>query len=176
MKYDPEKHHRRSIRLKGYDYSQNGAYFVTICTWQRQHLFGNIVDRKMQVSNYGHIIQLHWQNLVKYYPYLELDEFVVMPNHLHGILVLTDNQDSRSIERHGLSEIIRGFKTFSSRKINQTRNLRGVPVWQRSYYEHIIRNEKSLHNIRKYIVDNPLNWAQDKLYSVPSSSKQKSKM
>jgi putative transposase len=169
VKYNPDKHHRRSIRLKGYDYSQNGAYFVTICTWQRQSLFGDIVSSEMQLSRYGEIVQLYWDNLIKHHCHLELDCFVIMPNHVHGIIILTDNQVttkndlSRRLNpvrphRHGLPEIIRGFKTFSARSINKYRRLTGVSVWQRGYYEHIIRSEESLHRIREYIINNPENW------------------
>lgn len=162
MKYDPDKHHRRSIRLQGYDYAQSGAYFITLCTWQRQRLFGEIVNNEMQLNNYGEIIQFHWDSLPKHHDYLELDEFIIMPNHVHGILVLTDNPTCK--KRHGLPEIIRGFKTFSARRINKIRRLSGVPVWQRGYYEHIIRQEKSLMAIREYIVKNPLSWEEDELY------------
>ena len=169
MKYDPHKHHRRSIRLKGYDYTQNGAYFVTICTWQRQSLFGAIVSSQMQLTRYGEIIELYWDNLIKHHRHVELDQFVIMPNHVHGIILLTDNQlianndlwgrsNQSRPQRHGLPEIIRGFKTFSARSINRHRKLTGVSVWQRGYYEHIIRSQESLQRIREYIINNPVNW------------------
>jgi REP element-mobilizing transposase RayT len=166
MKYDPNKHHRRSIRIKGYDYAKDGAYFVTICTWQRQSLLGAIANDKMQLSDYGQITQFYWDNLLKHHAHLELDEFVIMPNHMHGILVLTDDKASCSVstKRHGLPEILRGFKTFSARRINKLRCTTGVSVWQRGYYEHIIRNEKSLRAIREYIVKNPLSWEHDELH------------
>jgi putative transposase len=162
VKYDPEKHQRRSIRLRGYDYTQNGAYFVTICTWQRQHLFGEIVEGKMHLGELGSIVEWHWHKLVKYHPYLELDAFVVMPNHIHGILVLTEN--GRSSKRQSLSEIIRGFKTFSARHINKYRNPAGLPVWQRGYYDRIIRNDEAWQNIQQYIANNPSNWMDDELH------------
>jgi putative transposase len=162
VKYDPAKHHRRSIRLPGYDYTQNGAYFVTICTWQRQHLFGEVIDGTMHVGELGSIVEFHWHKLVKYHQHLELDAFVVMPNHVHGILVLMEN--GRSSKRQSLSEIIRGFKTFSSRQINKYRDWAGVPVWQRGYYEHIIRNGDAWQNIRNYIFNNPSNWMHDELH------------
>ena len=128
MKYDPNIHHRRSIRLKGYDYSQAGAYFVTICTWQRKHLFGEVINGEISLSHYGEIVQIHWHNLLKHHHYLQLDELIIMPNHLHGIIVLTN--DFGRQKRHGLPEIIRGFKTFSARQINKLRHLKGVSVWQ----------------------------------------------
>ncbi len=161
MKYDPDKHHRCSIRLKGYNYSQAGAYFITICTWQRQHLFGAIANGEMQLNDYGNITRFYWHNLLKHHSYLELDEFIIMPNHLHGLLVLTDDSCKK---RYGIPEIIRGFKTFSARRINKNRRLTGVSVWQRGYYEHIVRNEASLMAIRKYILNNPLSWEKAELY------------
>jgi REP element-mobilizing transposase RayT len=164
MKYDPDKHHRRSIRLKGYNYAQSGAYFVTICTWQRQCLFGEIINKKMHLNTYGEIIQCYWDSLLKHHDDLELDEFIIMPNHVHGIIILIDNPGCK--KRHGLPEIIRGFKTFSARRINKIRRLSGVPVWQRGYYEHIIRNEKSLMAIREYIINNPLSWEKDEYNSA----------
>ena len=90
MRYDPAKHHRRSIRLRGYDYSQAGYYFVTICCHQRQRLFGKIVNRAMQLNQYGQIVAQTYQWLSSRYPYVYLDEWIVMPNHFHGIIVLTD--------------------------------------------------------------------------------------
>lgn len=190
MKYDSQKHHRRSIRLKGYDYTQAGAYFINICTWQRECLFGDIVDNEMQLSRYGETVRFNWHYLPKRYPHVILDAFVIMPNHVHGIIFLTENANNMhgvgtgleiildrkrnfyaqpaptksTIKRHGLSEVIRGFKTFSARRINQLRYMTDVPVWQRNYYERIIRNEESLQKIRQYIINNPSSWQQDKLY------------
>ena len=172
MKYDPDKHHRRSIRLKGYDYTQNGAYFVTICTWHRQNLFGDIVSGEMQLSRNGEIIESYWDNLIKHHRHVELDQFVIMPNHVHGIIVLTDSQvianndlsgrlNQLRPQRHGIPEIIRGFKTFSARSINRHRKLTGVSVWQRGYYEHIIRSQESLQRIREYIINNPMSWEHE---------------
>ncbi|NER50470.1 MAG: transposase [Symploca sp. SIO1A3] len=166
MTYQPDKHHRRSIRLKGYDYTQAGAYFVTICTWQHQCLLGEVVDGEMQLNDYGKIAQFHWHNLLQHHQHLELDEFMIMPNHLHGILILTE--DNTGKKRHGLSEIIRGFKTFAARRINKIRHLAGVSVWQRGYYEHIIRHERALMAIRQYIANNPLSWEKDELGSKNS--------
>ncbi len=161
MKYNPQKHHRRSIRLEGYDYTQIGAYFVTICTWQRECLFGNVVNQEMQLSRYGETVLFNWDYLPRRYPYVLLDAFVIMPNHVHGIIFLTDDHvtniwgvgaglkiishrttnfsgkpaptESTHNKRHGLPEVIRGFKTFSARRINQIRCMTGVPVWQRNY-------------------------------------------
>jgi len=124
----------------------------------------------MRLSSYGEIIRLSWLELPQHYTNAELDVFVIMPNHIHGIIFLTDvgaglkpaPTDSPRDKRHGLPEIIRAFKTFSSRKINQLRNMSGTPVWQRNYYEHVIRRDESLDKIREYIVTNPLCWALDR--------------
>jgi putative transposase len=229
MKYNPDKHHRRSIRLKGFDYSSPGAYFITICTQHRECLFGEIADGEMMLNRFGKMVATHWVNLAKHHPHVQLDEFTIMPNHVHGIIVLTHvesvdplvgegfddpisdkidpwttkpalNDPSRShssspnknralhiscdragfgdrvldgTERllakpaptvHGISEIIRGFKTFSARRINQIRQTSGLPVWQRNYYEHIIRDESVFENIRQYIRNNPKSWTQDQLH------------
>jgi REP element-mobilizing transposase RayT len=185
MKYDPDKHHRRSIRLKEYDYRQAGAYFVTICTWQRESLLGEVINDAMELSRYGETVQFNWDILLKRYPNIELDAFIVMPNHIHGIILLNENDLERAgLERlsvsaskssvkpaptnykiYGLSEIIRGFKTFSARRINQLRSQPGLSVWQRGYYEHVIRNQESLTAIREYIINNPLGWEKDGLYA-----------
>jgi putative transposase len=157
MNYNPELHHRRSIRLKEYDYSTAGAYFITICTHNREQLFGNIVARIMVLNELGHIIQLHWQKLERHHANLILDRSVIMPNHLHGIIILDSSiEDSKSI-----SEIVGSFKTFSAREINKIRKLKGVPVWQRNYYERIIRTEVELDYVRQYIVNNPIDWQTD---------------
>lgn len=158
MKYDPNIHHRRSIRLTGYDYSQSGAYFITICTHNRQCIFGDIVDGAMNLNELGNIVRSHWQELEKRHPNVEIDESIVMPNHLHGIIFL----DERSSDRlKSISEIIRGFKTFSARKINKFFGRKGTPVWQRNYYERIIRTEDESNNITKYIINNLINWDTD---------------
>jgi putative transposase len=155
MVYNPDIHHRRSIRLVGYDYSRSGAYFITICTHHRECIFGEIVDRAMNYNELGNIALSHWHNLATHHPNIEIDESIVMPNHLHGIIIV--HESSKPI-----SEIIRGFKTFSARQINRSLDRKGCPLWQRNYYEHIIRNEDELNNIRQYILNNPTNWQEDK--------------
>jgi REP element-mobilizing transposase RayT len=158
MKYNPDLHHRRSLRLKGFDYSSSGAYFITICTHDRECILGDIINGEMQLNQFGKIARLHWQQLSQRYRNLEIDESIVMPNHLHGILILLGSSSDR---RKSISEIIRGFKTFSARQINSIRHQYGVPVWQRNYYERIIRNEEELNNVRQYILNNPQNWDAD---------------
>jgi putative transposase len=158
MKYDPDHHRRQSIRLNGYDYSKSGAYFITICTYEREYLFGDIIDGAMELNIFGDIARSHWQQLSHYHPNLITDESIVMPNHLHGIIIL----DSSIENTKSISEIIRGFKTFSSKAINKIRDVRGIPVWQRTYYDRIIRNELELDRVRQYIINNPRNWDTDK--------------
>ncbi|PKB71051.1 MAG: hypothetical protein BZY87_08035 [SAR202 cluster bacterium Io17-Chloro-G6] len=174
MTYEPEKHDRGSIRLPGYDYTQHGAYFVTMCVAGRRCIFGKIVNGMMQPNKNGLIVAGQWSGLPKHYSNVILDAFVLMPNHIHGILRLKDNEtppvgagfkpahaSSETKFRHGLPEIIRGFKTFSSRSINRLNGTTGKPVWQRNYYEHVVRSEDDLDVIRRYIVENPLKWAED---------------
>lgn len=167
MKFDPQKHHRRSIRLKGYDYSQVGAYFVTFVAWQREVLFGEIVNGEMMLNDFGQIVSEKWQWLETQYPYIELGAWVVMPNHFHGILVIRDDGwgGSRSaptpIKRKPLGGLIGAFKTVSTKHINLLRNTEGQVIWQRNYYEHIIRNEREMDRISRYIESNPSRWTDD---------------
>jgi putative transposase len=161
MKYDPAIHHRRSIRLQGYDYSQAGAYFVTICTQNRECLFGDIVNGGMRLNEAGRVVESVWDGLPGHYAHVELDAMVIMPNHFHGIIVLAPTP---AAVRHGLSEIVRALKTFSSRRINEMRQSTGAKLWQRNYWEHIVRNEPELNRIREYIHNNPAQWELDKLH------------
>jgi len=174
MTFDPEKHWRRSIRIPQYDYSQAGAYFVTFCIANRRCILGEIKDGEIRLSKIGNFVSEQWSGLSEQYPHAVVDEFVVMPNHFHGIIHLTD-VDSKSVgagfqpaqtlrnptRRHGLPEIIRGFKTDTGRNINRINGTPGQPVWQRNYYEHVVRAEHDLDSIRKYILENPLKWEED---------------
>ncbi|MBL7994462.1 transposase [bacterium] len=179
MKFNPDIHHRRSIRIKGYDYSRPGAYFITICTQHRNRVFGQIMDGNMVLNELGRIVEYTWNDLVNHIDHIKLDSFVVMPNHVHGIIVIINDivgavpvvgagsesaptKPAPTRKRYGLTEIVRQFKTFSSRRINQIRKIPGIPVWQRNYYEHIIRNDNAIHRIREYIAHNPRNWENDK--------------
>jgi len=166
MKFDPKIHHRRSIRLQGYDYSQAGAYFVTIVAWQREMLFGEIMDGMMKLNEFGRIVSEKWQWLEMQYEYVELGEWVIMPNHFHGILVIHDGRGgSRSaptpIKRKPLGGLIGAFKTISTKQINLLRGTEGQFVWQRNYYERIIRNEPEMDKITRYIEVNPSAWLED---------------
>ncbi len=163
MPYDPDKHHRRSLRLPGYDYTQVGAYFVTLCTAGRTSLLGQIDAGTLDLSMYGRIVEQCWCDLPQHFPNVSLDAFVVMPNHLHGILILTGQAlqhphppHSRLPVPHGtqpgsLGAVIQNFKAVSTRKVNGARRTRGEPVWQRNYYERIVRNANELDRIRQYI-------------------------
>ena len=148
MPYNFRRHHRRSICLKGWNYAASGRYAVTICLHQRECLLGEIKHGEMQLNRYGQIDQAHWRNLLIHHPHLQLDVFVIMPNHIHGILVLTEPSHPQA-KHHGIAEIVRGFKTFTARRINQIRRTRGVPVWQRNYYESIIRDDRRLNILRE---------------------------
>jgi len=170
MKYNPEKHHRRSVRLPKYDYSQPGGYFVTIVTKDRACLFGKIVDGKMVLNEYGLIAKTVWNDLPNHYN-ITLDEYVIMPNHIHGIIIINDivgaihesplRMDIKQRRKMMLPKIIGRFKTSSSKKINVLRKTPGQHLWQRNYWEHVIRNENELNRIREYIINNPLQWAMD---------------
>ena len=133
MQHNSDFHHRQSTRLNGYDYSRSGAYFITICTHDREHLFGDIVNETMELNKLGDVARSHWQQLSQHHLNIIIDESIVMPNHLHGIIVLEASTGSTK----SISEIMRGFKTFSAKAINKERGLRGVPVWQRNYYDYL---------------------------------------
>jgi putative transposase len=147
---------RRSLRLPGYDCSQAGAYFITACTQNRVMLFGEVIDCEVRLNEMGTIVQQMWDDLPTHYHGIDVDAFIVMANHVHGIVILADQSE----RRHAISEIVRGFKTFSARRVNERAGRRGV-LWQRGYYEHVIRHEKALERIRAYIENNPPRWADD---------------
>ena len=171
MKFDPKIHHRRSIRLKGYDYTQNGAYYITIVTYQRQHLFGEVVNDEMQLNELGKIAYDEWFKTAELRPYVELfeDDFVVMPNHVHGIIRI-ENDDkigNGNIEKfgkpvaHSIPTIVRAYKSAVTYSINKLQNQRGAVLWQPNYYEHVIRNEQDCQAKHDYILSNPMNWDKD---------------
>ena len=193
MVFSPNIRHRRSIHLKGYDYSQHGAYFVTICVSPRHNLFGDIENGEMRLNEFGRVVESVWRGLPEHFTGTDLDEFVIMPDHFHGILNIFESPvgakqgssaspafDLRGKQGeagetfasplpHGTisgscAAIIQNFKSISTRKINKIRENPGCPVWQRDYYERIIRNETELGKAREYIVNNPLKWKPDKEY------------
>jgi REP element-mobilizing transposase RayT len=181
-KYNPNIHHRQSIRLKEYDYSSPGAYFMTICTYQKEYLFGEIIDGKMKLNQFGKTLKFTWFDLPNHISGIILGEYVIMPNHFHGIIEISPNEPvgvgfkkhvnqgslSKPTPTAGnqtiLSKTVHNLKSKTTRKINLQRNTPGHPVWQRNYYERIIRDEISLDKIREYIIHNPINWRDDDLF------------
>jgi REP element-mobilizing transposase RayT len=194
MKYNPNRHHRKSIRLKGYDYSQPGAYFVTICTQNRECLFGEIINGKMIINDAGKMVENEWIDLPHRFTNIQLHEYVIMPNHFHAILeivvgaplvvaqndniIKNDNivkNDNQKGQPQGitptdktLGDIIGAFQSIvtvkyihcvKTKKWQQFNN----KLWQRNYWEHIVRNEQELNRIRLYIKNNPKKWQNDKL-------------
>lgn len=179
MKYDPEKHHRRSIRLRGYDYSQPGTYFVTICTHEKRKLFGEIINDEMHLNESGKVAQWIWKAIPQYYPCIRLDQHVVMPNHVHGILInrgdksRTQSSPTENGKRIDpmqmlpmpmsgpptLGQIIRKFKALTSYYIHGN----GIDefAWQERFYDEIITNASALESIRRYIINNPARWIDD---------------
>lgn len=205
LKYDPAnvratgrwpQRNRRSIRLQGYDYSQAGAYFVTLCTQDRECLFGEIVNGEMRLNEAGRVVAHEWIKTAKIRDEIELDEWVVMPNHFHGILVIADGRGDPQVARknppvapmngttisgeqgdrrvaptgpqpRSIGAVMAGFKSAATKRINELRQTPGTKLWQRNYWEHIVRNEPELNRIREYIHNNPAQWELDKLH--PSS-------
>jgi REP element-mobilizing transposase RayT len=169
---------RRSIRLQSYDYSRAGAYYITVCTRNRECLFGNVVNGQMQLNEAGRILQPVWEGLPQFYEGIELDAVVVMPNHLHGIVIICaavgaihesplrpePPESVRVADRRRmlLSKVVGRFKMVSAKQVNDLRQTSGKALWQRNYYEHIVRDEESLNRIRQYIADNPAQWEFDR--------------
>ena len=174
MRYNPEIHRRRSIRIKGYDYARSGSYFITLCTRDRECWFGEVVNGTVQLSPIGKAACDCWLQIPLHFPNAVLDEFVVMPNHIHGIVNMVDprrgvkfnaptkpgNFYSLISPKDGtLSVVIRTYKSAVTRWCRQ--NGFDHFQWQRNYYEHIIRNETDMNKIRQYILDNPRKWDED---------------
>ena len=167
------KYRIESTRLKNQDYSSNGYYYITICTKNREWLLGNIVGGKMQLSVIGEIVLQGWNDSFVMRAELFCDQFVIMPNHIHGIVII--EKPVHHVETHGraslhpyrtpksVSSFVAGFKSAVTKRVNEIRQTPGVPLWQSLFYDHIIRDEKSLQGIREYIVDNPMNWQTDEM-------------
>jgi putative transposase len=168
-----KRHHRRSIRLPGCDYAAEGAHFLTVCSHQRGRLFGRIVDGRVHLSRCGRIVQAEWMRAAPLRDDLRLGEYVVMPNHFHGIVfisrtgrgtarrALTAERFNRPVSG-SLPTIVRSSKSAVTGRINRLRGTPGAAVWQRNYYEHVIRDEEDLFRIREYILANPGQWAFDR--------------
>ena len=204
--YDPAQHHRRSVRLQGYNYAQPGTYFVTICTQNHAYLFGDVADDEMVLSGAGQMVRGVWDELPLYYPGIETDVFIVMPNHIHGIVIIQPSnvvpsspvgagpracpplrtpreqppptgqpQGVAPTTSMSLPDVVHRFKTLTTKRYTDGVKHNGWQpfpgrLWQRNYWEHIVRNERELHHIREYIVNNPAKWESDRLYSPPSKS------
>jgi putative transposase len=166
MSFNSSIHHRRSIRLTDYDYRTNGAYFITLVTVGRTCLFGSIENGCMTLSTMGQIVAETWDWMGQQYPYLQLDEWIIMPNHFHAILWIQAAPtilpaDQAPIKVKPLGSLMGAFKTVSTRQINRLRANPTAPLWQRNYYEHIIRDQHGLETIRTYIFQNPGQWDID---------------
>ena len=176
MKQDLSLPRRRSVRLPHFDYSQPAAYFLTICSHEKRHIFGTILGREVRLSAAGHIVDECWRDIANHFPNVRLPIYVIMPNHIHGIVVVhtrlrqratderSSREDSRRLGAHrpgSIPTIVRSFKAIAARRIRE--RLRGAEcnVWQRGYYERIIRNEPEFHKTCDYIRLNPANWAND---------------
>ena len=163
-----DRPNRRTIRLRDYDYSKAGAYFITVCTYQKIETLGSITAHNIVHTKAGDIVASVWRSIPDRFPGVELDEYLLMPNHVHGIIVLPDRESQSSsaeMKKPGLGKIIAYFKYMSTKLINQDRNQIGRRVWQRNYYEHVIRNDHDLNTIREYIQNNPRRWTIDRFYS-----------
>jgi REP element-mobilizing transposase RayT len=190
-KYNPNIHHRKSIRLKEYNYSQAGLYFITICCQNRICRFGNVVDGEMMLNEFGIVAYNEWVKLSERFSNFELEVFQIMPNHMHGIILLNDisvgagvnpaqndlytqndgktNDNNRTTARVAptVSNIVGAYKSLVANgclDIFKSQNETMGKLWQRNYYEHIIRNEQSYQTIAEYIINNPAKWADDKFY------------
>ena len=177
MEYNPEIHHRKSIRLKYYDYTTSGYYFITICTQNRRHILSKIVGAglvpaQIQKTDFGNKVEKIYLELEEKYQNIKLYDYIIMPNHFHGIIEIFDKKfwaGTRPAPTVSISDIIRDFKSLTTLEY-----LKGVKenkypnfdkrIWQRNYYEHIIRNEKEYYKIIEYIRTNPLKWEEDKYY------------
>lgn len=172
---------RKSIRLKGYDYSKPGYYFLTICTEDKKCIFGKINNGEMILNEFGKIVENEWKKTKEIRSDIEIDDYVIMPNHFHAIIIINDTvgaihelpvpteelplpMTTRQRRNMTLPKIIGRFKMLTAKQINEIRKTSGIKFWQRNYYEHIIRNDEELKNIREYIQNNPLKWELDKYY------------
>jgi putative transposase len=185
MTFDPTRHHRRSLRLPGHDYRQAGACFITLCTHDRACLFGEVVGDQVRLTALGETVRRCWQAIPDHFSHVRLDAFVVMPNHVHGILWLANSVGARHAvplrgvgfgrpvagsmeERFGrpvagsIPTIIRSFKSAATREINAHRRMPEAAVWLRGYFEHVIRDEPALGQVREYLANNPRQWAMDR--------------
>jgi len=162
---------RQSLRINRYNYAQAGAYFITICTFEKLELFGHITDGTMVINDLGQIVGEEWIKTPIIRPNILLDQFIVMPNHVHGIIII-NHEIRRGVLQYAptnklcspsqtIGAIIRGYKSATTKRINEHRQTPKRYVWQRNYFDHIIRNDRDLNNIQQYIVNNPAKWDND---------------
>ncbi|MFA3783776.1 transposase [Melioribacteraceae bacterium 4301-Me] len=162
------KHERKRTRLIDYDYSSPHYYFVTICTKNKKNLFGDVINSKVVLNKNGIVVKELWLRIVEHFTNVELDEYILMPNHFHGIIIIYDKVGLRSpqteikTKNFSLSQIIAYFKYQTTKRINLIEGVEGRVIWQRSFYDRIIRNEKELEKIRHYIHYNAIKWDEDK--------------
>ena len=182
MRFDPDIHNRQSIRLKHYDYSKAGAYFITSCTKNRECIFGDISDGNIALSSVGNMIFQQWHDLPNRFSEIELDDFVIMPNHIHGIICINPigtllaapnpnnaiYQGAASSAPTSLNQIIRAFKSITALAGNRLLDKAGQPFWQRNYWERVIRDQSELEKTREYIKNNPTQWKLDSLNPAPN--------
>jgi putative transposase len=170
-----EKSHpiRKNLRLRHYDYRNPGNYFITVCTHERRPILASIENNILQLTSYGEIAKKFWLSIPEHFPKVKLDSYIVMPNHFHGILYLESDSNminarkeekENGILKGSIGSIIGSWKSISTKNVNQLRNTLGAQLWQRNYYERIIRDEKELQMIRTYIENNPYSWEKDSLY------------
>ena len=173
MEIQQEIKHRQSIRLKKYDYAQPGAYFVTVVSQKRMNIFGEIVNGEMHLNQAGKIVEQTWLEIPKHFPNINVDIFIIMPNHIHGIIQIMENahvgarhasplqKPQNGVKPQSIGAIIGSFKSAVTRQLHQTRIINQENIWQRNYYEHIIRDEADTQQIADYIETNPINWQYD---------------
>jgi putative transposase len=180
MKFDPKKHHRRSIRLQKYDYAQPGGYYITIVTFQRDLLFG-VVNEEMKLNDHGRVVDECWCAIPEHFSNVELGVYVIMPNHVHGIIVINDEngkatnsspfvgarhasplpktQPPRGAQPKSVGAIVGSFKSAVTRRLGREYNI--TNIWQRNYYEHVIRDQEDWERNHDYIESNPAMWEND---------------
>ena len=175
MTNEKRYHNHKSLRLPKYDYTQEGAYFVTVVTYQRQCLFGSIDQGEMIDSPIGEIVKAVWKIIPDHFPNTSVNYFALMPNHIHGIINIVGTRHAVSqpvIEQFrkpitgSIPTIIRSFKSEVTRRINKIQNTPGLKLWQSNYYEHVIRNEEEFEAIYEYMITNPQNWEEDRLFKI----------
>lgn len=174
MQYDPSRHHRRTLRLPQHTYASRGSYYVTICTAVRGEIFGTVRRGALHYNAIGRIVYATWLSLPEHYAHVHRDAFVVMPDHVHGILTFDGTQaefdDSNAtpagiappLRPGSLPVVIRAFKSAATREVNRMHNTPGATLWQGRYYEHVVRDDADMERIRRYIADNPARWRAPK--------------